>query len=57
MAITVGKDVTNMKILPILFDLIKDDNADVRLSVINGIVKLADVLGTDLLSNNLIQTL
>jgi hypothetical protein len=41
MALTVGKDVTNMKILPILFDLIKDDNADVRLSVMNGIVKLA----------------
>jgi hypothetical protein len=54
MAGTVGKDVTNMKILPILYELIKDDHADVRLSVINGLIKLADVLGTDLISSNLI---
>jgi hypothetical protein len=54
MATSVGKDVTNMKILPILFDLVKDDNPNVRLSVINGLIKLADVLGTDVINSNLV---
>jgi len=57
MAGIVGKDVTNMKILPILYDLIKDDNADVRLSVTNGLIKLAEVLGPDLVTSNLVTTM
>jgi serine/threonine-protein phosphatase 2A regulatory subunit A len=53
MASIVGKDVTNMKIMPILSDLFKDDNPDVRLSVTDGIFLLADVLGPDMLNHTL----
>jgi hypothetical protein len=34
MAERVGKDVTNQKIMPILHDLIKDDNSEVKLNVV-----------------------
>ena len=50
MAHIVGKDYSVQKILPILMDLIKDENADVRLNVAAGMVKLASVVGADLLT-------
>lgn len=40
MAHIVGKEYTQQKIMGILMELIKDDNADVRLNVIQGIIKL-----------------
>jgi hypothetical protein len=46
----VGKDYSLSKILPILTELLKDDNAEVRLNVIQNLIKLADVVHSDLLS-------
>lgn len=46
----VGKDYSISKILPILMDLIKDENADVRLNVASGIIKISTVIGPELLS-------
>lgn len=43
MASMIGKDSTNMKILPILLELMKDESAEVKLNAINGIVKIANV--------------
>ena len=57
MAHIVGKDYSSQKILPILMDLIKDENADVRLNVASGMIKLAPVLGADLLSPTFLTTL
>ncbi len=50
MAHIVGKDYTITKIMPILMDLIKDENADVRLNVAAGMLKVATVVGADLLT-------
>jgi hypothetical protein len=41
MAHIVGKDYTMQKVLPILMELIKDENADVRLNVTSGLFKVA----------------
>lgn len=46
----VGKDYTLQKILPILMDLIKDENADVRLNVAGGLIKVAAVIGPEMLT-------
>jgi serine/threonine-protein phosphatase 2A regulatory subunit A len=48
----VGKEITISKILPIILDLIKDEDPDVRLNCTkNGMIKLADIIGQDLLSD------
>ena len=44
----VGKDYTVQHIIPILMNLLKDENADVRLNVASGIIKLAPIVGPDL---------
>jgi len=43
MATILGKEQTNKEILPILLELLKDENAEVKLNSINGIVKIANV--------------
>jgi len=45
------------KIVPILLDLTKDDDADVRLNCSKGLIELADEVGTDLLSETLVNSL
>ena len=40
----VGKDYTMSKVMPILTELLKDDNAEVRLNVTQNIIKLADIV-------------
>mmetsp|Transcript_22692 Transcript_22692/g.26050 ORF Transcript_22692/g.26050 Transcript_22692/m.26050 type:complete len:238 (+) Transcript_22692:1027-1740(+) len=53
----VGFEVTNSKLLPILLELIKDEDGDVRLNSASGLISLADVLGNDLLSDSVISSL
>ena len=43
--------------LPILMELLKDDNSEVKLNVVSGLVKIANVVGADLLSAQLMTTL
>ena len=50
MAQIIGKDHTSQKVLPILMELLKDDNSEVKLNVVGGLVKIANVLGADLLN-------
>ena len=58
MAHIVGKDYTQQKIMAILMDLIKDENSDVRLGVVTGMIKLSSVMGPDLLQfNNFLSTM
>lgn len=57
MAHIVGKDYTMSKILPILTELMKDDNAEVRLNVVQNLIKLADIVQTDLLSPSFLTIL
>lgn len=45
------------KILPILTELLKDDNAEVRLNVTQNLIKLADIVQTDLLSPSFLTIL
>ena len=41
MAGIIGKDHTASKIMPILLELLKDDNSEVKLNVCNGLIKVA----------------
>ncbi len=50
MAPIIGKDYSNQKVFPILTDLIKDENPEVRLNVVIGIFKLAQVIGSEVLT-------
>ncbi len=51
MSALVGKDYTSQKIIPILMALMQDDNAEVRLNVIQNLIKVADVVYQDMLTN------
>ena len=53
----VGKDYTMSKVMPILTELLKDDNAEVRLNVTQNIIKLADIVSIDLLSPSFLTIL
>jgi len=53
----VGKEYTVQKIMPILMELVKDENADVRLNVIQGLSKVADTVKADILSPQFLTTL
>ena len=57
MAHIIGKDYTTSKILPILMDLLKDDNSEGKMNVCNGLQKVAHIIGPDVLSANFITTL
>lgn len=57
MAGIVGKDLCQQKILPILQELLKDDNSEVRLNVAQNLGKLAAVIGEEILSPALIVLL
>lgn len=43
--------------MPILVDLIKDENSEVKLNVCNGLIKVAQVIGPEILSATFITTL
>lgn len=43
--------------LPILNELLKDDNSEVKLNVVSGLVKIANVIGAELLNPSLLTTL
>jgi serine/threonine-protein phosphatase 2A regulatory subunit A len=57
MASIVGKDYTANKVLPILLELIKDDNSEVKLNVCQGLIKVSQVMGPDILSAGFMTTL
>ena len=57
MAGIVGHDFTNGKIVPILMELSKDDNAEVRLNVINRMKMVYDVVQADLLTPTFLKQL
>lgn len=47
MAEIVGKDTTINKILPILNELIKDENSEVKQNLVSGLFKVSKVVGID----------
>jgi hypothetical protein len=51
MASIIGKEYTMQKVVPILLELIKDDNAEVKLNVVSGMVKIANVVREELLTS------
>ena len=53
----VGKETTISKLMPILLDLIKDEDFEVRLNCTKGLIKLADIIGQDLLSDSILTSL
>ncbi len=57
MAAIVGKDYTVQKVLPILMELIKDENADVRLNVTQGLIRVAQIVGPEVLTPQFLTTL
>ena len=57
MASIIGKDSTVTKVMPILMDLIKDENADVRLNVCAGLNKVAQIVGAEIITPPFLTTL
>lgn len=57
MAQIIGKEYTVGKVQPILMELLKDDNSEVKLNVVSGLVKIANVVGSELLNSQLLNTL
>jgi serine/threonine-protein phosphatase 2A regulatory subunit A len=57
MASIIGKEYTNQKVVPILMDLLRDDNSEVKNNVVSGLVKIAHVVREDLLEANLLTQL
>ena len=57
MAVLVGKNYCLSTVLPILTELLKDDNSEVRLNVATNMHKLAPVVGPELLSPALLALL
>ena len=57
MAPIVGKNYCLSTVLPILLELLKDDNSEVRHNVASNMVKLASIVGAELLSPNLLTAL
>lgn len=57
MAHIVGKNYCLSAVLPILQELLKDDNSEVRLNVASNMHKLGTTVGAELLSSALITTL
>ena len=57
MAHIVGKNYCLSAVLPILQELLKDDNSEVRLNVTSNMHKLGTTVGAELLSSALITTL
>lgn len=45
MAKYVGKETTISKLMPIILDLIKDEDFEVWLNCTKGLIKLADIIG------------
>jgi flagellin-specific chaperone FliS len=57
MAHIFGKEYTISKVMPILTELMKDENAEVRLNVTQNISKLAEIVQIDLLSPSFLTIL
>ena len=57
MAHMVGKNYCISTVMPILQELLKDDNSEVRLNVASNMHKLAPVVGAELLSSGLVAIL
>jgi len=53
----VGKNYCISTVMPILQELLKDDNSEVRLNVASNMHKLAPVVGAELLSSGLVAIL
>merc|ERR1712224_1133394 len=52
MASIIGKDFSNTKIVPVICNLLDDQNSDVKLSAVKGVAKLANTIGKEVLTAN-----
>ena len=50
MAEIVGQQITAQKIFPMLIDLLKEENSEIKLSVVKGMYQIAKVIGPDILN-------
>jgi hypothetical protein len=57
MAPLIGKDYTQQRIIPVMQELLKVENSEVRINCIQNYYKIADVLGTDLISPTFLTTI
>jgi len=57
MAPLVGKDYTSQRIMPVMVELMKAENSDVRINCVQNMYKIADVLGTELISPQFMLTI
>jgi len=53
----IGRDYTQMKVMPVISELMKDESADVRLNCVQNIMKIGDVLGPDLIQPDVLLLL
>lgn len=47
----IGKDYSSSKIVPILSELLKDENSEVKLNVVKGIEKIAVIVGMNVIQS------
>jgi hypothetical protein len=52
-----GKDATSNKILPILIELLKDDNSEVKHNVVTNLFQVAIVQGQDFFSKDMVANI
>lgn len=57
MSSIIGKDYTATRIMPILTDLLKDDNSEVKLNVVENLLQVAKIVGQDFFSKDVIGLL
>ena len=55
MASVIGKDTTNQKVVLILLELLKDENSEVKMNTIGGLINIAQVVGQDMLTSGLLN--
>ena len=55
MAQYIGKDQTKEKILPVIIDLLKDDNSEVRLNCILAANSISKVILTEILTRSFVD--
>ena len=57
MAPLVGKDYTSQRIMPVMVELMKSENSEIRINCVQNMYKIADVIGTELITPQFLTTI
>jgi hypothetical protein len=57
MTTMLGRDFTNQKILPLILTLLQDEHFEVKLEVVKGLPLIAEAIGAEILTPQLVTQL